>query len=177
MSEEKKLTVDDTVLGLAASVAGRACELLADGWTKGKLYGGEGGVQEFCIHGALNLAIEEVFGPGTSVGRHHLDGTRMVTSGASDVEAVAVAFIVDEAATQHAYKGGGMFLGAAGFNDAPERKHEEVLAVVGNASKRLWDLSMEQQTEGAGSGWTPSKWADVDVNSEEAKQYLYASLN
>ncbi len=177
MSDEKKLTVDDTVLGLAASVAGRACELLADGWVKGTLYAGEGGAESFCIHGALNLAIEEVFGPGTSIGRHHIDGTRMVTSGASDVEAVAVAFIVDEAATQHQYKGGGMFLGAAGFNDAPERKHEEVLKVVGNASKRLWDLSMEQQTEGAGSGWTPSKWASIDVEPEVVNQYLYAPLN
>ena len=174
---DNKLTVDDTVLGVAASVAGRACELLADGWVKGKLYDGPGGVSSFCIHGAINLAIEEVFGDGASAGRSHIDGTRMISSGASDVEAVAVAFIIDEAAAQHKYKGGGMFLGAAAFNDAPERKHEEVLSVVGNASKRLWDLSMEQQTDGAGSGWTPSKWAEVDVSTEEAKNYLYATLN
>lgn len=174
---DKKLTVDDTVLGLAASVAGRACELLTDGWTKGKLYGGAGGVQEFCIHGAINLAIEEVFGPGTSVGRSHIDGTRMVTSGAADVEAVAVAFIIDEAKAQHEYKGGGMFLGAAGFNDAPERKHAEVLAVVDSASKRLWDLADEQQEAGSASGWTPSQWATADVESVVAQQYLNATLN
>lgn len=130
----QKISVEDTALTLAASVADRTYDLLSDGWAKGTLYKGPDGLpMQFCIHGALNLAIEEVFGEGTSLGRSHIDGTRMVTSGASDVEALAVAFIVEEAASQFGYAGGGMFLGAARFNDAPERKLDEVLAVVGAA--------------------------------------------
>lgn len=165
-----KISVEDTALTLAASVADRTYELLADGWAKGTLYEGRNGLPEaFCIHGALNLAIEEVFGEGTSLGRSHIDGTRMVTSGASDVEALAVAFIVQEAAGQYGYAGGGMFLGAAGFNDAPERKLDEVLAVVGAASKRLWDLALDND------GWEASQWAQIDEAATQ--QFLHASVS
>lgn len=164
-----KMNVDDAALTLAASVVDRTCELLSDGWVKGKLYDGPNGVEQFCIHGALNLAIEEVFGAGTSIGRHHIDGTRMLTSGASDIEAIAVAFIVDEAATQYSYSGGhSLYLGAAGFNDAPERKLEDVLSVVGAAGKRLWSIAMDEETMGQVS------WAPVD--EEVAQQFMYASL-
>lgn len=164
-----KITVEDTALTLAASVADRAYELLSDGWAQGTLYDGRNGLPEaFCVHGAINLAIEEVFGEGTSLGRSHIDGTRMVTSGASDVEALTVAFIVEEAASQFGYSGGGMFLGAARFNDAPERKLNEVLAVVGAASKRLWDLALDND------GWEASRWAQVDEAA--AQQFMQAGI-
>jgi len=161
--------IEDTALTLAASVVDRARELLADGWAQGTLYEGRDGLPEsFCIHGALNLAIEEVFGEGTSLGRSHIDGTRMVTSGAADVEALAVALIVDEATNQFAYEGGGMFLGAARFNDAADRKLDEVLSVVGRAAERLWDMAL-----GHGE-WTPSEWAQVDEATTE--QFLRAGI-
>jgi len=172
MEQPMKISVEDTALTLAASVVERAHELLADGWTQGTLYEGRDGLPErFCVHGALNLALEEVFGEGTSLGRSHIDGTRMVTSGASDVEALAVAFIVDEAASQFAYQGGGMFLGAARFNDAPERKLDEVLAVIGAASKRLWDLALDSEPS---KTWEPSKWAQVDEVATE--QFMNVAL-
>lgn len=164
-----KMNVDDAALTLAASVVDRTYELLSDGWVKGKLYDGPNGVEQFCIHGALNLAIEEVFGAGTSVGRHHVDGTRMVTTGASDIEAIAVAFIVDEAATRYSYRGGGMFLGAAGFNDAEDRKLEHVLEVVGQAGRRLWDIAMDQPT-GVELSWA------ADVAESDVQQFMHASL-
>lgn len=163
------MSVDDAALTLAASVVERTRDLLQDGWVKGKLYEGVQGVEGFCIHGALNLAIEEVFGEGVAAGRHHIDGTRMVASGASDVEAIAVAFIVDEAATRYGYRNGGMFLGAAAFNDAPERRLEEVLAVVGSAASRLWEVATDEMV-----ATTPS-YAEVD--EETAQQFLYAQLS
>ena len=169
MQAQQKMDVDDAAITLAASVVERTRDLLADGWVKGKLYDGVEGVEGFCIHGALNLAIEEVFGEGVAAGRHHIDGTRMVASGASDIEAIAVAFIVDEAATRYGYRGGGMFLGAANFNDEPERKLEEVLEVVGSAAARLWEVAMDEMTAQA-----PSY---VEVDEQAAQQFLYAQLN
>lgn len=161
---QDKMTVDDATINLAASVVGRAYELISDGWVKGQMSGGEGSVEEFCIHGAMNLAIAEMFG----------DGYR----GAGDIEAIATAFIVDEASTQYNFKGswkrGG--IAAAPFNDAPATKHEDVLNVLSAASKRLWDIGLDFESNGSSEGWIASKWADVDVNSEDAQQLLHASL-
>ncbi len=177
MNEEKKLTVDDTAIALAASIVDRTRELIADGWVKGKLNGGHGGVEEFCIHGAMGLALQELFGETGDTGRVNVcGGIAAVNRGYGDVEALATAFIVEEANSQYGYKGswnhGG--LAAAGFNDAPERKHEDVLNVLSSASKRLWDIGLETDTV---DGWVPSKWAEVDVTSAPAQQFLYATLN
>jgi hypothetical protein len=155
----KKLDNDDTVLGLAAAVTSRSCELITDGWTKGKMTGGTGGAAEFCIHGAINLAMEEIFGS-------------QKTQVQQSVEDIAVAFICDEAfGKMHSRSGG---IPAAAFNDAAARKHQEVLGVLGRAADRLWDLALGEETV---SDYTPSQWCETEVDAEEAKQYLYASLN
>lgn len=156
-----KLTADETVLGLAAAVTTRACELITDGWTKGKMRGGAGGVENFCIHGAVELAMHEVF------------ATRNLKQLVQrDVEDVAVAFICDEAfGSMKGHSGG---IPAAQFNDAGKRRHEEVTGVMERASERLWGLAVPSD-ETSTEAFTYSKWADVD--EEQAKQYLYASLN
>lgn len=160
-----KLNTDEAVLGLAASVATRACELIRDGWTKGKMHTLAGGAPDsFCIHGALDLALEEVFGDKRFVSKL---GVRQ------DVEDVAVAFICDEAfGRMHSRSGG---IPAASYNDASERKHGEVVGVMSRAADRLWDIVMDQAS--SGEEWRPTAWAEADTNSEEAKQFLYAPLN
>ncbi len=155
----EKLKVEDAILGLAASVAGRACELLSDGWVKGTWRSGEGGAETFCIHGAIDVALEEMFG------NKQRNDSRYI-------EEIATAFIVDEAANQFNFTGKHC---AIGFNDASERKHEEVISVVAAASKRLWDLSIEQFSSSSET-WTPSNWATADVASVEAQNFLYQSL-
>jgi hypothetical protein len=173
MSE--KISVDDTVITLAASVVDRTRDLIQDGWVKGQLNAGFNGAETFCIHGAMGLALQEVFGYTGDTGRVNVCGGYAADNrGYGQVEAMATAFIVDEANAQFKY--GGRFtagnLAAAPFNDAPERKHGEVLSVLGQASKRLWNLSVcPDETE-----FQFSKWVDIDVQAEEAQQFLYAQL-
>lgn len=155
----KKLTADETVLGLAASVTSRACELIQDGWVKGAMRNGAGGVENFCIHGAIELAMEEVF-----------QARNLKQLVQQDVEDVAVAFICDEAFGKMQSRSGG--IPAARFNDAAERKHSEVTGVLDRAAERLWALAVDSQAE---CDFTWSQYADV--NEEQAKQYLHASLN
>lgn len=154
-----KLTADDTVLGLAAAVTDRACELITEGWTKGRMRSGAGGVQSFCIHGALELAMEETF--GTRDLSQHVQ---------KDVEQVAVAFICDEAFGT--IRGHGAGIPAAAYNDNPQRRHQEVIGVMERATQRLWSVTFD-----ANDSMQPfqySKWADVD--EAQASQYLHASL-
>lgn len=161
---QEKMTVDDALINLAASVVDRTRELIADGWVKGKMSESVDGVPTaFCIHGALNLAMEEVFGHA---------------SGNATVEVLAVAFICDEAKSQYNFQGswkqGG--IPAASFNDNAATKHEDVLNVLGAASQRLWEVGLDFAAAPSTSDWKPSKWADVDVQSEDAQQFLYATL-
>lgn len=166
MSDDKMKAADST-LGLAAAVTERACELIQEGWVKGRMNTTvEGAPVQFCIHGALDLALEEIFGQ-KNLG--------------AEAEVLATAFIVDEAQAQYGFKGswkqGG--IPAAGFNDSAERKHQDVLSVMTAAAERLWGLSLEAEFSDLkeNTHWTPSKWADVDVHSEDAQQFLHASLN
>ena len=158
-----KLTADETVLGLAAAVNDRATELITEGWTKGKMRGGSGGVQSFCIHGALNFALDELL-PG-----RECDSVR------AEVEQVAVAFICDEAFGS--MKQGGS-IPAARFNDASERHHQEVIDVMERATQRLWSVTFDTASMPAGQVATPtyefSQWAGVDEG--EATKYLNVSL-
>jgi hypothetical protein len=156
-----KLTADDTVLGLAAAVCERATELITDGWTKGRMRSGEGGVQSFCIHGAIELAMEETFGV------RNLDQTVQ-----RDVEYLAVAFICDEAFGTIRGKSSG--IPAASFNDASQRKHQEVIDVMGRATTRLWGVTFDTAVT-PDKPFEFSQWADVE--EAQAKQYLYATLN
>ncbi len=177
--QEQKLSVDDAMLSLAASVVERTRELIADGWVKGALTGGFSNVQEFCIHGAMGLALQEVFGETGDTGRVFVcGGIAAAARGYADVEALATAFIVDEAKTQYGFKGSWQHGGiaAAPFNDDPATKHEDVLSVLDGASKRLWSIGVDWEQGIQDQGWTPSQWAEVDTQSEEAQQLLYATL-
>lgn len=155
------LTADDTVLGLAAAVCDRATELITDGWTKGAMFRKSGGAPvSFCIHGAIELAMEETF------------GVRDLRVGVQqDVEQIAVAFICDEAfgSLKHATAG----IPAASFNDAGERRHQEVIDVMVRATNRLWAVTFD--TEVTAQPFQFSQWANVEET--QAKQYLYATLN
>jgi hypothetical protein len=158
-----KLQNDEAVLGLAASVTGRACELITDGWVKGQMHTTvEGAEESFCIHGALNVAIREVFGEMQN---------RSVAQ--QDVADVAVAFICDEAFNQRGTRiNGDHGIPAAAMNDAASTTHDDVIGVMSRASARLWDLTVESECD----SYVPSRWANVDTDSEQAKQYLYATL-
>jgi hypothetical protein len=177
--QEQKMTVDDAMLTLAASVVERTRELITDGWVKGALTGGFGNVQEFCVHGAMGLALQEVFGETGDVGRVNVCGGYAAAGrGYSDVEALATAFIVDEAKNQYGFKGSweAGAMAAAPFNDDPATKHEDVLSVLDGAAKRLWSIGVDWEKGTGSNAWTPSKWADTDTQSGEAQQFLYATL-
>lgn len=156
----KNLTADDTILGLAAAVCDRATELITDGWTKGAMMRKSGGAPvSFCIHGAIELSMEETFGQRDL----HQDVQR-------DVEQVAVAFICDSAFGT--IRGMGAGIPAAKFNDASQRRHQEVIDVMEQATKRLWGVTFDMVE--AVQPFQYSKWADVEESA--AQQYLYASL-
>lgn len=151
-----KLTADEALCGLAASVTGRACELIMDGWTKGRMSAGFDKVEQFCIHGALDLAMEEIF------------GTRSKRSEVvKAVETLATAFICDEA-----FGGTKTRFWAAGYNDAAERRHDEVTGVLDRASNRLWALAVPN--DDAEYKFEYSQYADVEP--AQAQQMLYATL-
>lgn len=149
------MDIGTATLAFAASCTDRAHDLIQDGWVKGAFATGFERVEQFCILGALDLALDEM----------DLQGTVR-----QDVRDIAILFIMDEAFDITGKKQ----CSIPGFNDASERKHDEVLEVLGNAAMRLWNLSVEQ--EDIGATWTPSKWADVDVASAESQQYLNAVL-
>jgi hypothetical protein len=177
--QAEKMTVDDALINLAASVVDRTKELIADGWVKGALTGGFNSVQQFCVHGAMGLALQEVFGETGDTGRVNVCGGIAASNrGYGDVEALATAFIVEEAKSQYGFKGswehGG--IAAAPFNDDPATKHEDVLNVLDAASKRLWSIGMDWESSVSSATWQPSKWADVDVEAPEAQQFLNAVL-
>jgi hypothetical protein len=165
MEKEKpmsKLTADDTVLGLAAAVCDRATELLTDGWTKGAMSRSSGGAPvAFCIHGAIELAMEETFG---------VRDLRQAVQ--QDVEQVAVAFICDEAFGT--IKGKGAGIPAAAFNDASERRHQEVIDVMSRATTRLWGVTFDTAVTQE-KPFEFSQWADLE--EAQAKQFLYQTLN
>lgn len=149
-------------LALAASIVDRTYSLLQDGWVQGTMSSGFGKIEQFCIHGAMNLALNEMFGNAVNC---------------SAIEALATAYIVDEAQVQYNYKGSWKTgsIPAAGFNDAPGRKLDEVLKVLGTASKRLWDLSLLDETKE--DKFEFSKWADVEQVDENVKyQFLHQQL-
>jgi hypothetical protein len=155
-----KLHTDDAALALAASVVERAHDLISDGWTQGKMSTGEGGAEAWCIHGAVAQALQEVFGEN----RHYQGDSQYVSD-------IACMFIVDEAMTSGIKEKPGAW--AAGWNDAPERTHLEVLKALDGAARRLWNLSIEQEPAFT---WEPSKWADVDIASEVNHNFLHAEL-
>lgn len=148
--------IEDATLALAAGVADRVHDLIQDGWVKGRFYTKTGGApHRFCILGAIDLALEEFFQKRTCVGSTH-------------VGEIVRAFISDEALTRY-----GSWGSIPGFNDASERKLEEVLAVVAGAARRLWDLSVQNEDVGAGVDLT--RYA-TEQEEGPARAYLHAVL-
>jgi hypothetical protein len=155
MNMENKSTeieIDQNIIVYAASCVRRAHELISDGWVKGRMQAWSGGVPtEFCIHGALELALKETFGERR---------TPIVDC----VEQVASAYITNECF-------GKIGSWAAGYNDARERTHDEVLGVLDRASNRLWSVSFDDVDVKQTMGWAESS------DQEAQKQFLYASWN
>lgn len=153
---------DDSALVLAASAVSRARELLEDGWVQNDLRTEHDA--SFCIHGALHLAIEEIFGLTNECGRVNICGGYAATrTGRSPVEAIATAYIVNAAADLFGYdreswKQGK--LGAAQFNDEPVRKLEDIISVMGTAAERLWEVAM-------GGVEAEKSWAEAEVDSPQ----------
>ncbi len=165
-----KLNIEDAALAVAASITERAHDLIQDGWVKGRMYTKEDGAPvAFCILGALELAMQETFGSQPNWMSHPA------------VE-LAAAFIMDEAAGQYKHRhwnetsqrvaSPGMI---PGFNDPAERQLEQVLSVMREAARRLWDLSVER--EQVAPAFEFSRWADVGVTEEASRDYLHAVLN
>lgn len=153
------MTVDDSILICAASVVDRARELLDDGWVQGRWFTSVEGVKvKFCIHGALDMALDELAANST-----------MSRAYRSAVEDFAVFFICDEVfggKTKENHV-------AMGWNDAPGRKQVEVSEMMGRVGKRLWNISLDLDEK-----FEFSKWADVDYQgNDRAQQFLYQTLN
>lgn len=170
---EQRLEAGEAVIALAASVVGRTRELIEDGWIKGELV--TKGYGKFCIHGAMNLALVEMFGRKEECGIANVCGGYAATrQGFGDIEALATAFIVEAAADRYSYDRDAWRngrLGAAPWNNEPERRQEDVLGVLDTAADRLWALSgVTAETEHR--SWAPAE----DIQSEGAQQFLFAAL-
>ena len=156
----QKMDVGDAQIALAASLVDRAYDLISDGWVKGRMNTtaeGTNAPDKFCILGALQLALEEMF-PGRECLNHR------------NVMDIAVKFILDEAHTRYNHTNSSI----PSFNDADVRKEEEVLNVLYNAAHRLWSLSVDW--ENITEDFKFSKWADVDTESVDSQNYLNAVL-
>lgn len=151
------ISVENASYALAASIVDRSHDLIEDGWVKGRLSTSIGGaLRRFCILGAMQLAVEEVFGTD-----------RYASVQAYDL---AQAFILDEAANQYNYRSSSI----PGFNDPANRTHDQVLSVLKSAAQRLWDLSLE--VEDIGGAVDLSRYITEEVDTEHAKVYLNAVL-
>ena len=162
-----KTDTGNTELVLTAAVVVRTRELIADGWAKGHLNTGRKSIETFCVHGAMNLAFQELFPERKEeCGRVNVcAGGAATRQGFGAVEAIATAILVDEAHSQFGYsadawKAGQM--GVAPFNDDEARTHEQVLSVLDRTADRLWAMSMEQDDEPV---QLTRSWAESD--SEE----------
>lgn len=173
--EKQRMSLDEASVNMAALAVDRTRELIQDGWVKGALTAGFDSAEQFCVHGALNLSLVELFGGQTCpTGRVNVCGGYAAEDlGQGPVEALAAAFIVDEAKTVFAFQGGSELgnMGAAPFNDHPDTKHEDVLAVLDGASRRLWAIALGTD-EVSEQSWVD----DSEVSSEQAQQFLYCQL-
>lgn len=169
----QRMEVADATIAMAASAVGRTHDLIETGWVQGALLKGgksETQVEKFCIQGALMLALNEQFGEDGHCGRVYVcAGNDATQRGFSDIEALATAFIVQEAAEhfqydQDAWKAGR--LGGAEFNDAADRTHEQVLRVLKGAEQKLWSLLTDEPAQ--------RSWADVP--NEELQESVMMSV-
>lgn len=162
---DTKIDGDTATLALAAAICDRAAELIDDGWVKGALKTHVEGTRvphKFCILGAIDQAMEEIYG---------LHGSH------NAAREVAQAFILDEALAQFRHNHGSI----PGFNDAGNRRQGDVVSVVSKAGARLWDLSLELHEDGRSSSSTIdyvdlTQYADMGVDGEATHNYLHAVL-
>lgn len=152
----------DAVVAMAASITERAHDLIRDGWTKGKFYTKvDGAPVEFCVLGALELAMREMFPERASAFRV-----------GADVEDLAQAFIVQEMRIQHGGRGCGSI---PGFNDHPDTQLEHVLGVLRAAAERLWNISV--QTEDlVGDALDLGRFTITEDEQEAGRQFLNMQL-
>ena len=174
--QQQKMTLDSAGLAIAASAVDRAHELMADGQDKSRLNSGFKGVQKFCVHGAMNLAFQEMFPlANEQCGRVNVCGGFASTeAGYGEAEAIATAILVQVANERFGYddkawRSGAM--GVAPLNDDPARSAEDVLGILKEASIRLWAMSMEFD---APRSVEVRRFSWADEPSEGAQQAVYA---
>lgn len=165
IEQQSQMSIDSATCALAASVIGRAKELMEDGYSKRSLNEGFKGVQKFCVHGAMNLAFIEMFPERKEqCGRLFVCGGFAATeAGYGPIEAVATAILVDEATQRFSYDSNAWksgMMGVAPLNDDPKRSKEDVLGILDGAERRLWALSLDG--------------SDVEVSwAQEAGEYQF----
>ena len=163
--QQDKMSIDSATCALAATIVGRARELMEDGYSKSQLNEGYKKVARFCVHGAMNLAFIEMFPERKEqCGRLFVCGGYAATeAGYGPIEAVATAILVDEATQRfgydpNAWKAG--MMGVAPLNDDPNRSQADVLGILEGAEARLWALGLDGN--------------DVEVSwSQEAEDYQF----
>lgn len=134
------IDVSDATFALAAGVVERAHDLIDDGWVKGKLYDSRSQPTRFCILGALQLAAEEVIMQGIPMKKSRRDEHHEMYMAVKELVGLCSAIIADAA-------GMGLNGSPPTFNDAPNRKQAEVLAVMRSAAETLWDISLNTERE------------------------------
>lgn len=163
--QQDKMSIDSATCALAATIVGRARELMEDGYSKSQLNEGFKKVQKFCVHGAMNLAFIEMFPERKEqCGRLFVCGGFAATAvGYGPIEAVATAILVDEATQRYSYDANAWksgMMGVAPLNDDPARSKEDVLGILDGAERRLWGLSLD-------NGEVEVSWA------QEAGEYQF----
>ena len=148
IEQQAQMSIDSATCALAATIVGRAHELMQEGYSKKALNEGARGVQKFCVHGAMNMAFIEMFPDRKEqCGRLFVCGGYAASeAGYGPIEAVATAILVDEAVQRFSYdpsawKAG--MMGVAPLNDDPHRTQDDVLGILEGAERRLWDMSLE----------------------------------
>jgi hypothetical protein len=174
--QQQKMTLDGATLAIAASVVDRSLELMLDGQSKSSLNAGFKGVQKFCVHGAMNLAFQEMFPEyGEKCGRVNVcGGYASSETGYGQAEAIATSVLVQVANERFGYddkawRSGAM--GVAPLNDDPQRSADDVTGILEETSRRLWAMSLEYDVPRTVEVRSFS-WADEPA--EGAQQAVYA---
>ncbi len=138
----------ENALVLAAGIAERSCDLISDGWIKGRFYDDKKLPQRFCILGAIELATEELM-EGAST-----DAKRIVKD-------VVESFVSVEVQSRIIHA----------FNDT-RTNQEDVVGALRAAADSLWTVATETPEEEVDM----TKYV-VKSKDEPQYQYLYNTLN
>ena len=151
---KQEIDVQTAELQFAITALRRTHELIEDGWLQGGLADGKRSskVENFCVHGALHLALSEIF-PNVKGEFQRVAvcaGATAQESGFGAAEAIATAMMVEEAADVFGYDRNMWrenMMGMASFNDAADRTKEQVLSVIDGAITRLVRMSYGEDDE------------------------------